>query len=262
VRETSFDAYPAESWSRVWTSRYAGVREEEIAVLAAEIRKAQARVVYAEAQHARTAHLAQDQFASQQALDQAVMDLATGHADVAEAKANHASAMAGPTKEERAIADAQVLAAAAELAVLERRLEKNTLRAPADGTVQVVVAEVGEAIRAGQAVLTIETAANRWLSFNIREDRLLGTTVGTRVGIMTGGANGPISATVTELLPLGQFATFHQYSNRSQTSLMRPVLLKVEIKQIQLRPKLTLVLTFAFLTSRSLFYFFIPPAPC
>ena len=187
---------------------YAGAREEEIAVLAAEIRKAQARVVYAEAQYARTARLAQEQFASQQAFDQAIMDLATGQADVAEAKANHASAIAGPTKEERAIADAQVLAAAAELAVLERRLEKNTLRAAADGTVQVVVAEVGEAVRAGQAVLTIETAANRWLSFNIREDRLLGTTVGTRVGIMTAGANGPVSATVTELLPLGQFATW------------------------------------------------------
>jgi HlyD family secretion protein len=119
-----------------------------------------------------------------------------------------ASAIAGPTKEERAIADAQVLAAAAELAVLERRLEKNTLRAPADGTVQVVVAEVGEAIHAGQPVLTIEAAANRWLSFNIREDWLLGTTVGARVDIVMAGGNGPVSATVTELLPLGQFATW------------------------------------------------------
>ncbi|MGA7455692.1 MAG: biotin/lipoyl-binding protein [Rhodoplanes sp.] len=187
---------------------YAGARDEEKAVLAAEIRKAQARVVYAEAQHARTARLAQDQFASQQALDQAVMDLATGRADVAEAKANYAVAMAGPTKEERAIADAKVLAAAAELAVLERRLEKNMLRAPADGTVQVVVAEVGEAVRAGQPVLTIETALNRWLSFNVREDRLHGTAVGKRVDVMPAGANGPVSATVTELLPLGSFATW------------------------------------------------------
>jgi HlyD family secretion protein len=187
---------------------YAGARDEEKAVLAAEIRKAQARVVYAEAQHARTARLAQDQYASQQALDQAVMDLATGRADVAEAIANYAAAMAGPTNEERAIADAKVLAAAAELAVLERRLEKNTLRAPADGTVQVVVAEVGEAIRAGQPVLTIETALNRWLSFNVREDRLHGTTVGTKIGVITAGANGPVSATVTELLPLGPFATW------------------------------------------------------
>jgi HlyD family secretion protein len=34
--------------------------------------------------------------------------------------------------------------------VPERRLEKMTLRAPVDGVVTVVVAEVGEDIRAGQ----------------------------------------------------------------------------------------------------------------
>ena len=49
---------------------------------------------------------------------------------------------AGPTKEERAIADAQVKAAAAALAVLERRLDKTILRAPSDGIVSVIVAEV------------------------------------------------------------------------------------------------------------------------
>jgi HlyD family secretion protein len=187
---------------------YAGVRDEEIAVLAAEIRKAQSRVTYAEAQHARIAQLARDEFASQQALDQADMEAATGHADVAEAEANHAAAMAGPTGEERAIADSQVLAAAAALAVLERRLDKNTLRAPADGIVQVIVAEAGEAIRAGQPVLTIEAVGQRWLSFNVREDRLHGASVGSRVDVRIVGASGPISAPVTELLPLGSFATW------------------------------------------------------
>jgi HlyD family secretion protein len=187
---------------------YAGVRDEEIAVLAAEIRKAQSRVTYAEAQHARIAQLARDQFASRQALDQVDMEAASAHADLAEADANHASAKAGPTDEERAIADSQVLAAAAALRVLERRLEKNTLRAPADGIVQVIVAEPGEAVRAGQPVLTIEAAAQRWLSFNVREDRLRGTSVGAKVDVLTAGASGPISALVTELLPLGQFATW------------------------------------------------------
>ena len=47
--------------------------------------------------------------------------------------ANYDAAVAGPTSEERAIADAQVQAAAAVVAVLERRLDKMVLRAPADG---------------------------------------------------------------------------------------------------------------------------------
>jgi HlyD family secretion protein len=187
---------------------YAGVRDEEIAVLAAEIRKAQSRVTYAEAQHERVATLAQQQFAAQQTLDQADADIASGHADVAEAEANHAAAKSGPTREERAIADAQVLAATAAVDVLARRLEKTILRAPADGTVQVIVAEVGEAVRAGQPVLTIEEISKRWLSFNVREDRLHGLSVGSRVNVVAAGMAKPISALVTELVPLGSFATW------------------------------------------------------
>ena len=187
---------------------YAGVRDEEMAVLAAEIRKANSRVTYAQAQLGRTTQLAQQQFASLQSLDQANADIASGHADVAEAEANFAAAKAGPTKEEREIADAQVLAATAAVDVLEHRLEKTILRAPADGVVQVIVAEVGEAIRAGQPVLAIEEVAKRWLSFNVREDRLAGISVGDRVNVLAGGVSSSVSAPVTELLPLGSFATW------------------------------------------------------
>jgi hypothetical protein len=55
-----------------------------------------------------------------------------------------AAAVAGPTREERAIADAQVQAAAAAVVVIEHSLEKMILLAPADGVVSVIVAEVGE----------------------------------------------------------------------------------------------------------------------
>ena len=101
---------------------YAGVRAEQIAGLAAEIAKAKSRLLYAEAQLSRTSTLARSDTASQQELDQTTNDAAAARADVAEAEANHAAAVVGPTREERAIADAQVQAAAAALAVLERRL--------------------------------------------------------------------------------------------------------------------------------------------
>jgi HlyD family secretion protein len=187
---------------------YAGVREEKIATLAAEIAKAKSRLAYAELQLARTSYLARDDIASQQTLDQAQNDAATARADVAEAEANHAAAVAGPTREERAIADAQVRAAASALAVLERRLEKTTLRAPADGVISVIVAEVGENVRAGQPVLVIEETGKRWLSFNAREDLLRGLAVGTTVDVVRQGANEVTPAVVTELLPLGPFATW------------------------------------------------------
>ena len=116
--------------------------------------------------------------------------------------------VAGPTQEQRAIADAQVKAAAAALAVLERRLDKTILRAPADGVVSVIVAEVGENVRAGQPVLAIEETGKQWLSFNAREDLLHGLTVGATVDVARAGAREPTPAVVTELLPLGPFATW------------------------------------------------------
>jgi HlyD family secretion protein len=187
---------------------YAGVRREQVDSLKAAIAKASARLDYVQAQLTRTSTLARQSFESQQALDQAENDAASARADVAAAQANYDAAVAGPTREERAIADAQVQAAAAAVAVLERRLEKTILRAPADGVVSVIAAEVGENVRAGQPILMVEAAGKQWLSFNAREDHLSGLTMGKTVSVMRNGIDGAIKAVITELRPLGTFATW------------------------------------------------------
>jgi HlyD family secretion protein len=187
---------------------YAGVRREQIDSLKAAIAKASARLDYVQAQLTRTSTLAHQSFESQQSLDQAENDVAGARADVAEAQANYDAAVAGPTREERAIADAQVQAAAAAVTVLERRLDKMILRAPADGVVSVVAAEVGENVRAGQPILMVEGAGKQWLSFNVREDHLKGLTIGQTVSAMRSGSDGAIKSVVTELRPLGVFATW------------------------------------------------------
>jgi len=137
-----------------------------------------------------------------------VNDVAAARADVAEAEANHAAAVAGPTREQRAIADAQVKAAASALAVLERSLDKTILRAPADGVVSMIVAEVGENVRTGEPVLAIAETGKQWLSFNAREDFLHGLTVGATVAVARPGTREPMPALVTEVVPLGSFATW------------------------------------------------------
>ena len=187
---------------------YAGVRAEQVDTLAAEIAKAKSKLGYAKAELTRTATLAQSDTASQQALDQATNDAAAAEADVAEAEANHAAALAGPTKEERAIADAEVQAAAAALAVLEQHLGKTVLRSPVDGIISVIVAEIGENVHAGQPVLAIAAAGKPWLSFNVREDLLNGLTIGTVVPVARAGVKETTQAVVTELEPLGTFATW------------------------------------------------------
>ena len=187
---------------------FAGVRKEEIATSAAEVDKAASRLTYAEQQLARFTRLTEANFSPRQALDQAVKEAASARADVAQATANYTAARVGPTKQERAIADASVSAAVAALAVLESRLRKTTLYAPVDGTVSVVAGEVGEAVRAGQTIITIEADAQPWLSFNVREDRLSGITVGSTVEVQVAWASAPFPGVVTELSVIGQFATW------------------------------------------------------
>jgi HlyD family secretion protein len=187
---------------------YAGVRREQVDSLKAGIAKASARLDYVQAQLTRTSTLARQSFESQRALDQAENDAAGARADVAEAQANYDAAVAGPTREERAIADAQVQAAAAAVTVLERRLEKMILRAPADGVVSVIAAEVGENVRPGQPILMVEATGRQWLSFNVREDHLSGLVMGNTVSVIRNGADGMIKSVITELRPLGIFATW------------------------------------------------------
>jgi HlyD family secretion protein len=187
---------------------YAGVRREQVASLKDEIAKANARLEYVQAQLTRTSTLARQSFESQQSLDQAENDAASARADVARAQANYDAAVAGPTREERAIADTQVQATAAALAVLERRLEKMVLRAPTDGVISVIAAEPGENVRAGQPVLMVEAAGKQWFSFNVRENNLSGFAVGETVSVTRHDAQAVIKSAITELRPLGTFATW------------------------------------------------------
>src|SRR5882757_3325378 len=177
---------------------YAGVRREQVDSLKAAIAKASARLDYVQAQLTRTSTLARQSSESQQSLDQAENDAASARADVAAAQANYDAAVAGPTREERAIADVQVQAATAAVTVLERRLDKMVLRAPAAGVVSVIAAEVGENVHAGQPILMVEAAGKQWLSFNVREDHLNRLSMGETASVIRNGADGAIKAAITE----------------------------------------------------------------
>ena len=72
----------------------------------------------------------------------------------------------------------------------------------------VIVAEIGENVRAGQPVLVIAETGKQFLSFNAREDLLHGLTVGASVDVRRSGAAEKTPALVTELRPLGTFATW------------------------------------------------------
>jgi len=123
------------------------------------------------------------------------------------AQANYDAAVAARPGE-RAIADGAGAGRGARGTVLERRLDKMVLRAPADGVVSVIAAEVGENVRAGQPILNGRGAASN--GSRSRCAKTISTVSrweknGERDAERTDGAT---KAVITELRPLGVFATW------------------------------------------------------
>ena len=186
---------------------FAGVRKEEIDIASDNVHTAEANLVLARQQYDRAAALASKSFMSKQQLDETTASLHTTEAALELARAIDARNKAGPTKEERESADASVLLAEAARADLEAQLGKTKLLAPVDGVIGLLVAQPGEIIAPGQSVMTMTTGAERWFTFTVREDRLHGITIGSKAKIVT-AAGKALEGRVTELRPLGEFATW------------------------------------------------------
>lgn len=185
---------------------YAGVREEQVESLRREVLKAQAAQTLAHQQLDRIATLALRSDASLQDRDAARAEAARADADVRVAEARFAEAQLGPTREERALADAQLHAAEAARDVVEARAAKMLLRSPAAGEIGLVVPEIGEAVVPGETVLTMTPDGGVWFGFNVREDTLSGLAIGATIPVLAQGAAAP--GRVAEMRDLGEFATW------------------------------------------------------
>jgi HlyD family secretion protein len=185
----------------------AGVRQEERDTAMQNVAIAGSNVTLAKQQFARVSVLAAKNYASRQQYDEDAAALSKAEASLVLANAALDQTKAGPTQEELAVAQSQVALALATVADLEAQLAKTTLTSPVDGIARLLVAEHGEAISPGQPVLTLAAAGDRWFTFTIREDRLQGLTMGSKVTLRT-AAGDRFEAKVTELRPLGEFAVW------------------------------------------------------
>ena len=186
---------------------YSGARAEEVAIAAQNVQTALADLTLAKQELARIATLAAKNFASRQQLDDSTAALAKAQADLDLRRSEFAAANAGPTVEERASADARVSLAKATVADLEASFAETRLVAPVDGVVGLLVGEPGEVTAPGKPVMTLEVDKERWFTFTLREDFLQGFAIGETVPLTT-DTGAALNARVTELLPLGEFATW------------------------------------------------------
>jgi len=185
---------------------FAGVRREQVAIAARDVDRARANVTVADEKFRRYSGLVGRGGVSRQDFESAQAALSSATAALAAARHRYEQSRNGPTASTRASAEAKVASAMAALAVLEQRVAKLTLHAPADGTVQVVVGEIGEVIVPGRTVLVVTPADSQWFHFNVREDELKGIDVGGSLSLLTTEGK-TIPGRVTRVERLADFAT-------------------------------------------------------
>jgi len=116
-------------------------------------------------------------------LHQAEMEYRLAEAQVAGAQAALGEVEAGPTGEERAVAEAQVRQAEAAVHLVDAQIGQLTLVAPMDGVVTGRSAQAGETATAGVPLLTIANLEEVTLVIYIPENRIVQVELGQEVAV-------------------------------------------------------------------------------
>ncbi|MDY0166987.1 MAG: efflux RND transporter periplasmic adaptor subunit [Thermoguttaceae bacterium] len=123
-------------------------RDEEILQLEAMLEEAHAANTRAQADLNRSEQLLAKRAVSQGQFDEARAAAHMAAAGVKRAEAALTLAKAGPTPEEVAVAEGQVAAAAAHVALQQEKLDKTTIRAPYDAVISDRYIDVGDRVTA------------------------------------------------------------------------------------------------------------------
>jgi HlyD family secretion protein len=184
-----------------------GTRAEDIAQRKASEDSAAAQLTLAQQTYGRVKELAGNGNAPLQRLDEATNSLKTAQSAVEQAKFAYDEAVAGPTKEQRDIARANVAEAQASVNSIRAQVDELVVKAPIAAQVYQIGAELGEYVSPGVPLLSLVDLSDIWLRFDLREDLVKRIKVGQKV-TMRAPALGdqPIVAEVRFIAPKGEYA--------------------------------------------------------
>src|SRR6266403_4589321 len=157
-----------------------GTRAETIAARKAELERAQAALVLAQKSFDRTNTLTQQGNAPQARLDQMTDTLRETERAVDQAKSAYDQAVNGYTREERAIAKANVEKANVDIQSVQSIIDQLVVYAPLASQVYQRNVEPGEYVSPGVPLVTLIDLADVWIHFDLREDLVKSLKVGDR----------------------------------------------------------------------------------
>jgi HlyD family secretion protein len=185
----------------------AGVREEEIAQRQATVAASEANLALAQQEYNRTKQLSEHDFASLQKLQQETASLDVAKSTLVQARAAHDEAVAGATREQRAVAQAGVVRADASIRTLEAQVAELRVKAPIAAQVYQIGSELGEYVSPGVPLLSLVDLGDVWFRFDLREDLArdleVGDTFSVRVPAL---ADRLVAVKVRTIAPRGEYA--------------------------------------------------------
>jgi len=159
----------------------AGTRAEVVAQRKAAIDSAEANLTLAKLTYDRTKQLVAEGHAPLQRLDEVTDQLEVAQRSKDQAKLAYDEALAGPTKEERGIANANVAKAQASIDTIRAQADELVVKAPVSAQVYQIGAELGEYVSPGVPLLSLVDLSDVWLRFDLREDLAKGLKTGDKL---------------------------------------------------------------------------------
>jgi HlyD family secretion protein len=160
-----------------------GTRVETIAARKAEMERAEAAQVLAQKTFDRAKTLTEQGNAPQARLDQTTDALHESERVLDQTKSAYEQAVNGYTKEERAIAKANVEKAVADIQSVQSIIDQLVVYAPVAAQIYQRNVEPGEYVSPGVPLVTLINLADLWVHFDLREDLVKGLKVGDKFDV-------------------------------------------------------------------------------
>ncbi|MER5026234.1 efflux RND transporter periplasmic adaptor subunit [Providencia stuartii] len=185
-----------------------GTREETIRHLQASLAQANSQYQNASREYQRLSNLSAKGYVSANELDNARKAKEVAFQQVQGAKVQLEEAKNGDRIELRQKYEAALNEAEQKLAELQVQLDDLQVKAPVDGEIGPIPAEVGEIFNAGSPLLTMVRIPQSYFIYNLREDILVDVKKGDRVQLdVPALGDKKIEAEVRYIAPKGDYAT-------------------------------------------------------
>lgn len=188
----------------------AGTRSQIVQAAAELVAQAQAAASISQKTYERMENLFKEGVISEQKRDEAKAAYQASQAALKAAQSQLSLARDGAQKEDKESAAAMVTVAKGGIMEVESLLEDQYLTAPCDGQIDQIYPEPGELVSLGAPIMSLLKIADKYVTFNVREqllnDMRLGETIKITIPALD---NRETDATIYYVRDLGSYATWH-----------------------------------------------------